>query len=549
MRILFNLILLTFCSPLFSQAKLDSLKNEGNSINDLIPEGWFILSQKSGDLNKDGIDDLAFVIQNTDTSNIEKDGYFEIDYNPRVLAVYFNSPKGRLTKIVESRNFILLQPEKTIEDPFEEFDITKEGNLKIGFHIWHSASWYTSNYSYLFKFKNNEFELIEYIEYDFHKTTLESVKHEIDFIKLKMTRTKENEVIEEETKEISVQKLETIRSLGEPLDKDLPKVYDNSLEQKSEYSTKRNVELEKIHSLKDRCDYVYLKGTNDKYSGAFISQVEHETIKTNFKNGLKHGEHVRLRNNGDTVAYAIYNEGKVLKEIHIHRDARKISNNDNIDVQESLTHNDSLKIEEIIKEFESDQVHGYSSFDCSLDWNSFTSDFGELKKIDIQNIEKIHKLGFGKQTLTINTIFQLEKGTFHSTIFLDTEDSTTSKRPITFTTFDSDHSGPEIDELITILQEKSLDDLVTFLPITSEMVTQMEDFMEMFEGIQSNHQFISASYTCAGTFKNYLVKVKTDDKVVNYILKITSDIYDGVKHIRFDLERKQYSEVHVDWGK
>ena len=90
---------------------------------------------------------------------------------------------------------------------------------------------------------------------------------------------------------------------------------------------------------------------------------------------------------------------------------------------------------------------------------------------------------------------------------------------------------------------------MNFLPTTSEMESQMEDFMEMFEGIQSNHQFISASYTCGGTFKNYLVKVKTDDKVVNYILKIVYDKYDDVKHIHFDPERKQYSEVHVDWGK
>ncbi|MCP4214550.1 MAG: hypothetical protein GY765_07830, partial [bacterium] len=65
------LILVICCLPRFGQAEIVELKKHGNSIKDLIPASWKILSNSFGDLNKDGIEDLVFVIQSTDPIKIE----------------------------------------------------------------------------------------------------------------------------------------------------------------------------------------------------------------------------------------------------------------------------------------------------------------------------------------------------------------------------------------------------------------------------------------------------------------------------------------------
>jgi hypothetical protein len=58
---------------------------EGSSLEELIPSGWKILDNKTGDLNQDGFQDLAFVIQDTDPDAFSlNDGFGgdTLDLNP-----------------------------------------------------------------------------------------------------------------------------------------------------------------------------------------------------------------------------------------------------------------------------------------------------------------------------------------------------------------------------------------------------------------------------------------------------------------------------------
>lgn len=180
----------------FSQTKLMTLKENGNSIEDIIPKNWKILDSKLGDLNQDGISDLIFAIQNTDKLNIELNdglGTDTIDLNPRILGIYFGTKSGTYKQKLVSKDFIILRNSPTMDEPFEGFEINNEGVLEINFWFWYSAgSWSMSNHKYKFRFQNNEFELIGYNSYESHRSTGETTDYSINFLTKKMKITKGN---------------------------------------------------------------------------------------------------------------------------------------------------------------------------------------------------------------------------------------------------------------------------------------------------------------------------------------------------------------------
>src|SRR5687767_6898832 len=85
---------------LFSIACKNSNNEKDNStgetkvkqVEDFVPETWKIIAQDTGDLNFDGADDIALVIQSTDKKNIianEDFGVPTLDTNPRSLIILF----------------------------------------------------------------------------------------------------------------------------------------------------------------------------------------------------------------------------------------------------------------------------------------------------------------------------------------------------------------------------------------------------------------------------------------------------------------------------
>lgn len=99
-------MLLTLLSlPVAGQSTIAELHARGSSLEDLIPKGWKLLDSTTGDLNKDGISDLVFVVQGTDARNLELSegpGMNTVDLNPRILGIYFGSSSGKFTKQVQS---------------------------------------------------------------------------------------------------------------------------------------------------------------------------------------------------------------------------------------------------------------------------------------------------------------------------------------------------------------------------------------------------------------------------------------------------------------
>ena len=197
-----------------------------NALNDFIPEGWKILKKVNGDLNKDGLDDYAIVLQGTDKSNMQSDEYMEIDSNPRELVILFGKEKANCYDLaVRSSTFIPAHEEMHMDDPFEEMAITN-GTLHLDYRIWYSmGSWYTSTYTYIWRFQDDDFKLIGANSSEFHRASGEATDVSINFSTNKCSITKYNmfesdEEVEYETseewKDLNLKELKTFKTFQKP---------------------------------------------------------------------------------------------------------------------------------------------------------------------------------------------------------------------------------------------------------------------------------------------------------------------------------------------
>ncbi|GAB5464893.1 MAG: hypothetical protein Kapaf2KO_03290 [Candidatus Kapaibacteriales bacterium] len=207
--------------------------NNGETLENIIPDNWKLLESTFGDLNQDGITDLVFAIQKTDPNNIElNDGLRTdtIDLNPRILAIYFGTKTKGFNKQLVSEQFIILRDSPTMDEPFEGFNINLKGVLDISFRFWYSAgSWGMSNHKYRFRFQNNEFALIGYDSNEVDRASGETTDHSINFLTKKMKITKGNFSNDEpesvEWKIFHLEKLLTLESIKKPFELEFNGIY------------------------------------------------------------------------------------------------------------------------------------------------------------------------------------------------------------------------------------------------------------------------------------------------------------------------------------
>jgi len=223
------ILFFTICTLyIYGQSKIPELPTVGNKFTDLVLKDWKVLSYSRGDINKDGINDIVFAIQNTSLKNLKPSGALlgidTLNYNPRILSIYFGKSDGTLEKKLQANNFIILQDSPTMEEPFDGLKIQDNGVLQIDFHLWFSAgTWYTSNHQYKFKFRNNRFELIGYESNEKHRGTGYTTNYSINFLTRKMCITTtaidletDKKSIVKECEKFKLQKLKTITSLVKP---------------------------------------------------------------------------------------------------------------------------------------------------------------------------------------------------------------------------------------------------------------------------------------------------------------------------------------------
>jgi hypothetical protein len=211
--------------PQNTQASL-VLPASGKELQDLIPEGWQLLSQASGDLNQDGYQDLVFAIEDSLLAKAEPSEEI-LSQLPapvsRILGIYFGGRNGKFKKVLQSDTFIISREHAEMDEPFKGFQILPDGELQIDFYRWQCrecTSW--STHVYTFRYQSREFQLIQYDENVMSRVSGEEVDYHIDFLNktIKTTSTTINEDDEREYQEeretFELPKLKSLKSMGKP---------------------------------------------------------------------------------------------------------------------------------------------------------------------------------------------------------------------------------------------------------------------------------------------------------------------------------------------
>lgn len=128
------------------------------------PPGWMVESQIAGDLDRDGDEDVVFVLHATNPANVLKNdglGESQLNTNPRILGVGFREGAGyRLA--LQNATLIPRHTEPVLEDAFADGGLEiARGAFSVTLTSFSSAgSWEAGNSKLTFRWQNGRFELI-----------------------------------------------------------------------------------------------------------------------------------------------------------------------------------------------------------------------------------------------------------------------------------------------------------------------------------------------------------------------------------------------------
>ena len=203
-------------NPIAAQKqKKSQLAKEGRTIEEVVPNGWDIQSA-TGDLNKDGIEDIVLIVRPNDPAHIEtRDDGFAYNFNPLFLAVYFGSPSG-VYKRFKVWHDTVSGREDEYTDITNELSITPKGAIDISVSSWSSmGTAATGGSTYRYRFQSGDFYLIGEESSGLNRMTGEGESTSINYL----TGQKEittGDMIEEKdlkTRKVKIKK-EPLRLLG-----------------------------------------------------------------------------------------------------------------------------------------------------------------------------------------------------------------------------------------------------------------------------------------------------------------------------------------------
>lgn len=154
-------------------------------IKDFIPPQWKTIRKVTGDLNKDGLADVALVIQGTDRRKIHFDADLQenIDENTRALLLLFAKPDpGGYELALQADEFIpMLQP-GLMDDPLGDMTISK-GVLKVKTGAMSSMGSWTSYFTdYVFRYQDGFFALIGVEQSEFDRNSGDYTKTSVNLL-------------------------------------------------------------------------------------------------------------------------------------------------------------------------------------------------------------------------------------------------------------------------------------------------------------------------------------------------------------------------------
>lgn len=191
------------------------LKQQGTSIEQIVPEGWEH-EEAQGDLNKDGIKDLVVLAKpNFKENMMTRDDGYEYNFNPYILAIYFGQAEGGFKQWKQYED--LFEPDSEWTSNDVDIDITERGTLNISTSFFASAGSYgTSQNTYTFRFQNGDFYLIGKECTEMSRNTGEMTTVSENYLTWKRQTIKDN-AFEDVVKKETWSKLtkEPLKKLGE----------------------------------------------------------------------------------------------------------------------------------------------------------------------------------------------------------------------------------------------------------------------------------------------------------------------------------------------
>jgi hypothetical protein len=193
------LTLVFFATPVFSAPP--------NTFSAWVPKGWKLIATATGDLNRDGIEDAALVLEQTNPANLvsnESLGASFLNLNPRRLLILFKTPEG-YRKILSRDN--LLPSQNDVDAPCLADPLLEEGGISISdgkFFIrlgsWLSCGSYgVTHETFTFRFDNARFRLIGYDYSEFSRSSGEASEDSVNYLTGKRKRTTGQNEFEDST--------------------------------------------------------------------------------------------------------------------------------------------------------------------------------------------------------------------------------------------------------------------------------------------------------------------------------------------------------------
>ena len=187
----------------FTKASETTKYNSDVDIKQFIPKGYILNNINDenyikGDLNNDGKEDIVFLVKNTDKSKIiEHESRGILDRNRRGIIILFNE---RDSYKIAAKNLNCFTSE------FEDGGVYYDSELLLyiengKLNIHYAAGRYGYN-TYQFKYQNNDFNLVEFIENSSNGPVTDT--HLLyDFVKMnKIVKINTNENAKDETEEV-----------------------------------------------------------------------------------------------------------------------------------------------------------------------------------------------------------------------------------------------------------------------------------------------------------------------------------------------------------
>jgi len=150
-------------------ARIPTLPATVLNLDGLIPAGWRMETKALGDLDGDGVTDVAMVVQGADRALVlanEGFGSERLDTNPRMLVVALGRKGGGYRVLVQNATLIPRHTMPTMSDPFdwEAGGLAIHGRtIRVRLELFMNAGgWGMSNTTYSFRWQNNRLELIGY---------------------------------------------------------------------------------------------------------------------------------------------------------------------------------------------------------------------------------------------------------------------------------------------------------------------------------------------------------------------------------------------------